>query len=164
MANVLEPDFDANSERPGFSYRGAKIARQAGSERIGATLYELPPGESISPYHAHLANEELAIVLAGSPNLRTPDGWRALKTGEAVGFPVGVEFAHQIANFGTEPARILMVSELNAPEVALYPDSGKVMTREQPPGTPPTGHRKLFREADEVDYWEGESPPEPEAG
>ena len=164
MANVLEPDFDATTDRPGFEYRAVKIARQAGSERLGATLYELPPGESISPYHAHLANEELAIVLAGRPSLRTAAGWRELETGEAVGFPVGVEFAHQIANFGTEPARVLMISEMNAPEVAVYPDSGKVMTREQPPGTPATGYRKLFREADEVDYWDGELPPEPEAG
>jgi uncharacterized cupin superfamily protein len=163
MANVLEPDFDAGSERAGFTHRAAKIARQAGAQRIGATLYELPPGEAMSPYHAHLANEELAIVLSGRPSLRTQGGWRQLETGEAVGFPAGAEFAHQIANFGSEPARVLMVSEMNEPEVAIYPDSGKVMAREQAPGLRPTGYRKLFRDADEVDYWDGESPPDAEA-
>ena len=164
MANVLEPDFDSNSDRPGFAYRGAKVGRQAGAEKLGATLYELPQGEAICPYHAHLANEEMAIVLAGSPSVRTPAGWRELTPGEVVPFPAGAEGAHQIANFGPEEARVLMISEMNHPEIALYPDSGKVMTREQPPGTPATGYRKLFRDSDAVDYWEGEEPPDPEAG
>ena len=33
------------------------------------------------------------------------------------------------------------------------------MAREYAPGKPVSGYRKLFREADEVDYWEGESAP-----
>ena len=163
MANVLEPDFDSDSDRPGFSYRGAKVGRQAGAEELGATLYELPQGEAICPYHAHLANEEMAIILAGSPSVRTPAGWRELSPGEVVPFPAGADGAHQIANFGAETARVLMISEMNHPEIALYPDSGKVMAREQPPGTPATGFRKLFRDMDAVDYWEGEEPPDPEA-
>ena len=54
------------------------------------------------------------------------------------------------------PVRVLMASELNAPEVAVYPDSEKVMARQQAPGTPATGVRAIFRLADGVDYWDGE--------
>jgi hypothetical protein len=52
--------------------------------------------------------------------------------------------------------RVLVVSEMNEPELAVYPDSGKVLARQQAPGRPATGLRKLFRIADEVDYWDGE--------
>lgn len=158
-ANVFEPDFDDSQDRPGFTLREAEIGMQAGSSRLGASLYELPPGQAICPYHAHLANEEMLIVLAGTPSVRTPQGWRQLEAGQVVSFPIGLEGSHQVANFGEDDARVLMISEMNEPEVAIYPDSGKVMAREQAPGRPATGYRKLFRDADHVDYWEGEGPP-----
>ncbi|MDQ3571372.1 MAG: cupin domain-containing protein [Actinomycetota bacterium] len=171
-ANVFQPEFDdqdasassLSGDRSGFTWRTAKIGVQAGSERLGASLYELPPGQAICPYHAHLANEEMLIVLAGSPSLRTPAGWRRLEPGEVVSFPTGADGAHQVANFSDSDTRVLMLSEMIGPEVAIYPDSCKVMVREQPPGRPPMGYRKLFREVDEVGYWDGEGPPEPEGG
>jgi uncharacterized cupin superfamily protein len=162
VPNVLEPDFDNTETRLGFSFDDAWIGAQAGCEHLGASLYQLPPGEAISPYHAHLANEEMLLVIAGTPSLRTPEGWRELAEGEVVAFPVGERGAHQVQNRGDRPARVLMVSQMIGPEVCLYPDSGKAMARELPPGRPPDGSfRKLFRDADEVDYWEGEVPPRP---
>ena len=160
-ANVFEPEFDDSSDREGFSYRAARLGKQAGAERLGASLYELPPGETVCPYHAHLANEEMLIVLSGQPSVRTPSGWSELSPGDLASFPIGEAGLHQIANFSEKPARVLMLSEMNSPEIAIYGDSGKLMAREQPPGTPATGVRKIFRVADEVDYWEGETPPSP---
>jgi uncharacterized cupin superfamily protein len=162
VPNVLEPEFDSTETRPGFSFDDSWIAVQAGCEHLGASLYELPPGEAVCPYHAHLANEEMLIVFAGTPSLRTAEGWRELAEGEVVAFPVGERGAHQVQNRGDRPARVLMVSQMIGPEVCLYPDSGKAMARELPPGRPADGtFRKLFREADEVGYWEGEDPPRP---
>ena len=46
MVNVNRPEFDEPREHPGFSCRRARIGRQLGSERIGASLWELPPGEA----------------------------------------------------------------------------------------------------------------------
>ena len=43
-----------------------------------------------------------------------------------VAFPVGERGAHQLANRTDEPVRLLMVSEMRSPEIAVYPDSGKV--------------------------------------
>jgi uncharacterized cupin superfamily protein len=164
--NVFESNLQQDAEDPpGFRARYLRIGADAGSERLGATLYELPTGEALCPYHAHLANEEMLIVLSGTPSLRTPQGWRQLDLGEVVSFPIGIEGAHQVANFSDGDARVLMVSEMIGPEIAVYPDSRKILAREQPPGRPPTGYRKLFRDADEVDYWDGEEPPaRPEAG
>ena len=160
MVNVFEPEFEPEDEWPeGYAGRFARIGKRAGSERLGATVYEVPPGNSTCPYHWHAANEEMLIVLGGRPTLRTPEGERELAEGEIVAFPVGQAGAHKITNDGEEPVRVLIVSEMNEPEVAVYPDSGKVMARQQAPGREPTGLRAIFRQSDAVDYFEGEVPP-----
>jgi uncharacterized cupin superfamily protein len=161
MANLFEPDWDGGQERPGFTYRRAKLGAQAGAERLGASLYELPPGETAFPYHWHWGNEELLVIIAGRPSLRTEEGWRELSPGEVVACPRGARGAHQVSNRGREPARMLVVSEMNAPDVVAQPDSGKLLAATRPPGGI-SAEGDVFgtwRRADEVDYWEGEEPP-----
>jgi uncharacterized cupin superfamily protein len=141
-ANLHAPEFGRTSERDGYRWRAARIGEQIGAEQIGATLYELPDGERICPYHFHHGVEELLLVVSGSPTLRGPDGERTLAPGELVSFPTGPDGAHQLRG----PGSVLLFSANRSPEVAEYPDSGKVGIR---PG-------KNFRAADAVDYWEGE--------
>lgn len=160
MPNAFDPDFDADQDRPGFTYRRAKLAQQAGAERLGVSLYEIPPGQATFPYHAHTANEELLIVLDGTPSLRTPAGWRELERGEVVAFRVGEEGAHQVANRSDGPACVLVLSTMVAPEVNLYPDSGKLLAATRAPGAAGDGFQESFRREDATDYWEGEDPPE----
>ena len=161
MANVFEPDFDAEQERPGFTFRRSRLGRQAGGKRLGASLYEIPPGQATFPYHWHAANEEMLIVLRGRPSLRTPAGWRDLEEGEVVAFGTGPEGAHQVQNRSGETVRVLLVSEMIAPEVCGYPDSGKISAATRPPGSPPHEEELLgfFRRENEVGYWEGERAP-----
>jgi uncharacterized cupin superfamily protein len=161
MANLFEPEWDGDSERSGFTYRRAKLGGQAGGERLGASLYEIPPGQATFPFHAHFANEELLIVVEGRPSLRTPAGWRELDQGEVVSFKVGHDGAHQVMNRSEEPARVLVVSEMNAPEVSFYPDTGKVLAGTRPPGGAGTAEDifETFRLDDAADYWEDEEPP-----
>jgi hypothetical protein len=56
MANLFEPDFDAEQDEPPFTWRRARLGRQAGAEALGASLFELPPGASSFPLHVHHAN------------------------------------------------------------------------------------------------------------
>ena len=160
MANIHRPDIDEHGERDGFRWRGESVGMKAGSERLGASLYELPPGEATFPYHYHLANEELLIVLSGQPHLRGPDGWRQLDEGEVVAFPVGERGAHQLINRTDEEVRLLIISEMRSPEVPVYPDSGKVGVREHAPGSGREGLKFNFRADDGRDYWDGEPGPE----
>ncbi len=81
MVNINDPIFDEPREHPGFRCLRARLSRHAGSERLGLSLWEVPPGEAAYPYHYHLAEEELVVVLAGTLSLRTPDGWRELSRG-----------------------------------------------------------------------------------
>jgi len=165
VANVDEPEFDAASDREGFSHRRARLGRQAGARRLGASLYEVPPGQATFPYHWHSANEELLIVLRGRPSLRTPAGWRQLEEGEVVSFGLGPEGAHQVQNRSPDTVRLLLVSEMIAPEVSGYPDSGKLGALTRAPGSPddPDEVFGFFHRRDEVDYFDGEPmPPDPE--
>jgi uncharacterized cupin superfamily protein len=116
------------------------------------------------PYHAHFANEEMLIVIKGRPSLRTEEGWRELSLGEVASFSVGRGGAHQIVNRSDEPVRLLIVSEMNAPELSLYPDSNKILAGTRPPGGEEGGSDiyEFFDLADVADYWQGEeSPSEP---
>jgi uncharacterized cupin superfamily protein len=79
MANINDPLFDEPREHPGFRALRARVSRHAGSERLGMSLWEVPAGEAAYPYHHHLAEEELVVVLDGRPSLRTPEGWRELE-------------------------------------------------------------------------------------
>ena len=155
MPNILEPHFDELRERAGFDCRRARVGRQAGATRLGASVWDVPPGEAACPYHFHLSEEELLFVLAGRPSLRTPAGWRELEPGETVAVPVGEEGAHQVANRGDEPVRVLIVSLAGIPEICIYPDSDKVGVF----GREVSGLRELYRRGDQVDYYEGETPP-----
>lgn len=160
MANLFDPEFDAEDDEAGFRFSRAHLGRQAGADRLGASLYELAPGDTPFPFHFHFGNEELLIAIDGRPHLRDAGGWRQMDEGEVVAFPVGEPGAHQVQNRTDRPVRILMISEMNAPEVVIYPDSGKVGSRAQAPGMGPGGFRHTSRQADAVDYFDGESAPE----
>lgn len=92
---------------------------------LGASLYELGPGNFVV-YHAHHGSEELLIVLRGRPTLRTPDGERVLEEGEAVHFPTGPEGAHGIRNDGEQPVRYVVAGIRVSPEIVEYPDTNQV--------------------------------------
>jgi uncharacterized cupin superfamily protein len=157
--NIFDPQFDEERDWDGFRAHRARIGRQLRTERIGASFWELPPGEAAYPYHYHLAEEELLVILSGRPALRTPDGWRDLEPGEAVSFPTGENGAHQLVNRGDEPVRFVAVSTQSGPDVVIQPDSDKVGAFERRPEG--GGLRVWFRREDEVGYMEGESRPEP---
>ena len=152
--NLRAPQFDEPREHDGFRCLRARIGRQAGSERIGASLFSVPPGEAAYPYHWHFAEEELVVVLHGTPLLRTPNGQRRLDDGEVVSFPRGEQGAHQLINDTDAEVRFLAFSTQGEPDIVMYPDSGKLGAFERRPEG--GGLYKLFRLGDEVDYWDGE--------
>lgn len=157
MANIERPRFDEPREHPGFHALRSRIGRHAGSERLGMSLWEVPPGEAAYPYHYHLTEEELVVVLEGAPSLRGPGGWRELERGDVVSFPRGEGGGHQLVNRTERTVRFLAISTQGDPDVVIYPDSGKLGAFERLPQG--GGLRALFRIADEVDYYDGEQPP-----
>jgi uncharacterized cupin superfamily protein len=133
------------------------VGRQAGAERLGASVWDLPPGQAAYPYHFHHVQEELLFVLAGRPSLRTPDGLRDLVPGEVVAFLVGERGAHQLVNRTRAAVRLLVVSPSAVPDILVYPDSDNVGVYACPPHG--DGVLELYRRDDAVDYYDGEPPP-----
>ena len=136
-------------DKPGYRWRRKRVA----GDHLGASLYELAPGESTFPYHYELGNDELLVVVTGQPTLRAPDGERDLRPGDCVLFPSGPSGAHQLTNRSTEPTRVLLVSNFSMPRAAVQVDSNKMMIRW---GVDPDD-RHWFRLSDTTDYWEGEA-------
>jgi uncharacterized cupin superfamily protein len=105
----------------------APVGAQAGARELAANVYELDPGAVGSPLHVHHANEELLLVLAGTPSLRGPDGTQLLPTGAVIAFPRGEAGAHSLVNRSNAPVRYLVVSTTNRPDVVEYPDTGAAL-------------------------------------
>ena len=87
MTNIYEPEWDAERDAEPFRWKRARLGRQTGARDLGASLFEVPPGAATFPLHAHFANEELLVVLAGRPTLTTREGRRELAPGEVVALP-----------------------------------------------------------------------------
>ena len=142
--NLRDVELRGQEAPAGFEYSSASVREALGGERLGCTLYDIPAGNQLWPYHFHWNNEEWLIVVGGTPLLRTPDGERELRAGDVVGFPEGEAGAHTV--FG--PGRVAVFSTRNQGAVD-YPDSGKR-------GSGPPFDRLYTRRADAVDYWDGE--------
>ncbi len=133
MTNINDPHFDEPREQDGFHVRRARVGHQLGTERLGISVWEVPPGQAAYLYHYHLAEEELVVVLEGRPSLRSPDEWRELDEGEICSFPRGERGAHQLVNRTDRPVRLLALSTHGDPDIVLYPDSGKLGAAERLP-------------------------------
>jgi uncharacterized cupin superfamily protein len=103
----------------------ARLGEAAGCEHLGMSLYELAPGDEMV-FHYHVQREELLVVLSGELNLRTATGVEAIPEGEVVAFPRGETGAHGYRNDGSEPVRVLLISEMTAPNISVYPDTNQV--------------------------------------
>jgi len=150
--NLFRVPVEESSERPGgYHLAFARLAPQIGATLIGATVYELPPGQSSFPYHYEYGCEEWLLVVAGRPTLRHPGGEDELEPGDLVCFPEGPEGAHKVTNRTEETVRVMILSTKAFPAVAVYPDSDKigVFTEDESDDV-------MVRRESDVDYWDRE--------
>jgi uncharacterized cupin superfamily protein len=125
--SLSDPSFTYDPEDPDGYHAGlARFGPVVGARQTGASLYDLPPGQALCPYHYEYGEEEWLLVLAGRATVRTPEGTEILEPLELAFFPMGPTGAHQVRNDGDEPARVLMWSTVVYPTATAYPDSDKV--------------------------------------
>ncbi len=115
-----------------------------GGHPLDVQIRRLPPGASVCPFHLHLAQWELFVVLAGHGAVRTSEGVTPIKTGDVFFHPPGA--AHQLTNTGDTDLEVLIIADNPPMDGGYYPDSDKWYLR--PPG-------KVFR-ITEADYFDGE--------
>jgi uncharacterized cupin superfamily protein len=151
--NIAEPEFVFDDDDPpGFRAGMMRFGKDLGAEETGASVYVLPPGEALCPYHYEHGEEEWVLVLDGHPSVRTPDGVERLEPMDVVFFPRGPAGAHQLRNDDSDPARVLMWSTIVLPTVSVYPDSGKVGV-----WTASKADDGLFVQSSAVPYFTGET-------
>jgi uncharacterized cupin superfamily protein len=146
----LEHDDD---DPPGYEAGYMRLGPLLGSLDLGATVYELEPGNSNCPYHYEHGNEEWLLVLRGTLTVRHPDGETELGPGDLASFPEGPRGAHKLTNRGDETVRLVMISTKVDPSMAVYPDSDKIGAW---PGPGEQPDRLLVRRDSNVEYWDGE--------
>jgi uncharacterized cupin superfamily protein len=153
--NIASPEFRFDDDDPdGFRAGLARLGKAVEAQRTGMSVYEVPPGQAICPYHYEYGEEEWLLVLEGRPTLRHPGGEDELAPWEVVFFPRGPEGAHGVRNATQDTVRVLMFSDVVHPSVTVYPDSDKIGVW--------TGNRDddvMVRRSSGVGYYDGEANP-----
>jgi uncharacterized cupin superfamily protein len=157
--NIAAPELTFDPEDPdGFRAGMARFGPALGAVRLGASVYELPPGQSVCPYHYEYGEEEWLLVLEGRPTVRHPEGADQLEPWDLTCFGLGPEGAHEVRNDTAETARVLMFSNVEHPAVTVYPDSDKVGVW--------TGNKAddvIVRRSSSVGYFAGHPGADPDA-
>jgi uncharacterized cupin superfamily protein len=97
------------------------ISRPLGLARVGVHEVIVNPGQRTSWPHAEEKEEEMAIVLSGSPDLWV-DGWlHRLRPGDVAVFVPGTGITHTVLNDEDEPARLLSIGEKRPDNRWYYP-------------------------------------------
>jgi uncharacterized cupin superfamily protein len=150
--NIEAPQFEYDPDDPeGYRAGMARLGPLVGAEQLGATVYDIPPGQSICPYHYEHSEEEWLIVLAGTPSLRTPEGVEPLAPWDVVCFKRGPEGAHKVTNDSGRPVRVLFFSYVTPVAVSVYPDSDKIGVF-----TPGRADNVMVHRSSSVEYFDGE--------
>jgi uncharacterized cupin superfamily protein len=147
---ALEIEYD-ETDPEGYRAGMARFGPSIGAVKLGMSLYELPPDQSICPYHYEYPEEEWLIVVEGRPTLRHPQGEDELEADDVVCFPPGPEGAHKVTNRTDATVRVLMLSTKTDPAVAVYPDSDKIGI-----WTGNDADHVLVRRESNVEYYDGE--------
>jgi uncharacterized cupin superfamily protein len=131
-----------------FTAKWADPGRLIGAEKLGYGVTRLARGEVFCPYHWHTREEELFVVLRGTPTLRTPRGTFVLRPGDCVAFSTDARGAHALSNDAEEEALVLLVANTDPGDTCFYPDSRKFVV--EATGT-------LVRDNPQLEYFDGET-------
>ena len=155
--NIAAPTFEYDGDDPhGFRAGMLRLGPLLGGAKLGMSVYELPPGQAICPYHYEYGEEEWLLVLEGRPTLRHPEGSDELEPWDVACFPPGPAGAHGVRNGTDTTVRILMASTVTHPAATVYPDSDKIGIW--------TGNREddlIALRSSGVDYFVGEAQSSP---
>jgi uncharacterized cupin superfamily protein len=149
VRNTDEVKLERQQRAPLYDTMCGGVTDGLAGKKLGAGFDILAPGMRSCPYHYHLAQEEMFVILEGSGTLRVAGERLPVRAGDVVVIPAGPEYPHQFINTSDAPMHYLSISTQEQPEVCCYPDSGKL-------GAFAPGHRLMQRRANSLDYWDGE--------
>src|SRR3954447_25781984 len=101
--------------RPVTRVTSCALAKELGATKLALNVIELPPGESVCPYHYESGEEEWIVVLTRLPTVRTPDRDREPGPRGVAFCPMAEAGAHKVTNRSNEPSRIFIWSNRSHP-------------------------------------------------
>jgi uncharacterized cupin superfamily protein len=135
----------------------ARLGTGSAATKLGISIDIVAPGMRGCPYHFHYAQEEAFVILEGEGSLRVAGEMVPVTSGDVVFIPPGPDYPHQFINTSTQPLKYLSIGTRESPEVVEYPDSGKYFaTAAGLLDGVPKRFGRVHRQADELDYWDGE--------
>lgn len=163
ILNIADLAFTPWGRGETFEAKLGAIGIKIGAQKLGYNLTVVPAGKRAFPRHSHRANEEMFFVIEGAGELRVGAETFPIKQGDVIACPPGgPETAHQILNNSKADLKYLAVSTMISPELAEYPDSGKVgLYHYLPPDAEGNPQRMRFvvkgGQTNMDDYWDGEA-------
>lgn len=110
---------------PGVGADETNVSRAVGLNQLGASYFEVKPGESAFPFHVHYQEDEIIFIVSGEGTYRFGNKSYQVSAGQFLSAPAGrAEVAHQLTNSGTETLKYFCVSNLPAINVVELPDMG----------------------------------------
>jgi len=149
IRNINDLTLQREQRDPLYDTQCGGVSDGTKAVKLGAGFDVLAPGKRSCPYHYHLAQEEMFVVLEGAGTMRVAGEMLPVKAGDVVFIPAGPEYPHQMINTSGAPMKYLSISTQERPEVCFYPDSGKT-------GVFAKDHRLIQRRETNLDYWDGE--------
>ena len=149
VRNIDEVKLDRQERAPLYDTRCGRVTEGTAATKLGAGFDILEPGKIGCPYHYHLAQEEMFVILEGEGTLRVAGERVPVRAGDVIVIPPGPEYPHQLINSGSVPMKYLSISTQEQPEICYYPDSDKL-------GAFAKDHRVMQRRGESLDYWMGE--------
>lgn len=135
------------------------VGQELGLEGIGCNYICVEPGKRAFPFHSHLGNDEMFVIIEGEGTYRIGDQEHPIRTGDLCAAPRGgPDTAHQIVNTGSGKLRYLAISTKRDPDIVEYPDSNKFAAIAVKPGPSfMKAHlRYIGRVENSLGYYDGE--------
>ncbi len=149
VRNISDVKLERQERAPLYDTRCGGVTDGTAATKLGAGFDILEPGKIGCPYHYHLAQEEMFVILEGEGTLRVAGERVPVRAGDVIVIPPGPEYPHHLINTGSVPMKYLSISTQEEPEICCYPDSNKL-------GAFAKDHRMMQRKGEALDYWTDE--------
>ena len=158
IVNVNDLNWESGGNGDRFVFERKWFTPCTGAQKLGCSLYRVPPGKTAFPFHKHFTNEEAIYVLAGKGTMRLDDEEFEVGPGDYIALPPEGP-NHQLINGGSEDLDYLCLSTMIHPDITLFPDSDKVIAFA---GSGPGGDKSvrtffgIYKASSAVGYYDGE--------
>ena len=131
-----EATFDSTpGESTKFGANLVVLGEKLGTRGLGCKYISVDPGKRAFPFHSHLGNDEMFVILKRNGTYRFGDNEIQVSEGDVCGAPRGgPDTAHQIINTGETVLKYIAISTKQDPDICEYPDSDKFAAIAYSPG------------------------------